>query len=148
MPTIRERIDADLKKAMLEKNEAARDALRLAKSELLLKEVEAGRPLTDDEAIAVLSKGVKTRKDAMEEFRAGGRQDLVDKEERELVFLVPYLPKTLDAAETRAAIDALVKELGLASKKDMGRLMKELKTRHGAGLDGKLASQLAGEVLK
>lgn len=148
MTTLRERIDADLKKAMLEKNEAARDALRLVKSELLLKEVEAGHSLTDDETIAVLTKSVKSRRDAIEEFKNGNRPDLVEKEERELAFIVPYLPKTLDAAETRAAIEALTKELGATTKKDMGRVMKELKTRHGASLDGKLASQIVGEILK
>jgi uncharacterized protein YqeY len=148
MTTLRERIDADLKKAMLEKNEAARDALRLAKSELLNAEVAAGKPLSEDEATGVLVKSVKTRRDAIEEFKAGGRSDLVEKEERELAILVPYLPKTLDAAETRAAIEALTKELGATTKKDMGRVMKELKTRHGASVDGKLASQIAGEILK
>ena len=148
MTTLRERIDADLKKAMMEKNEAARDALRLAKSELLLKEVELGHSLTDEETTAILVKSVKSRKDAIEEFKAGGRQDLVDKELHELTFLEPYLPKTLDAAETRAAIVALTTELGATTKKDMGRVMKELKTRHGAALDGKLASQIVGEILK
>ena len=147
MSTVRERIDADLKKAMLEKNESARDALRLTKSELLNEEVKLGRPLADDEALAILGKSVKVRRDAIEDFRAGGRQDLVENEERELTFLVGYLPKSLDADETRAAIAAICAELGLTTKKDMGRLMKELKARH-VGLDGRLASQLAGEVLK
>lgn len=146
MTTLRERIDLDLKSAMLAKNEAARDALRLAKSELLLKEVELARALTDEETIAILQKSVKSRKDSISEFTAAGRMDLVEKEELELTFLMPYLPKTLDAAETRAAIQAITTELGLTSKKDMGRLMKELKARH-AGLDGRLASQLAGEIL-
>lgn len=146
MTTLRERIDADLKKAMLTKNEAARDALRLAKSELLLEEVKLARPLTDQEAVVILQKSVKSRRDAISEFASAGRTDLVEKEELELTFLSPYLPKTLDAAETRAAILAITTELGLTSKKDMGRLMKELKVRH-SGLDGRLASQLAGEIL-
>jgi len=148
MTTLRERIDADLKKAMMEKNEAARDALRLVKSELLLQEVAVGHPLTDPETTTILLKSVKSRKHAIEQFKQGGRQDLVDKELLELTFLEPYLPKTLDAAETRAAIVALTTELGATTKKDMGRVMKELKTRHGDALDGKLASQIVGEILK
>lgn len=147
MATIRERIDADLKAAMLAKNEAARDALRMAKSELLLREVEAGRALTEDETVAVLQKSVKTRKDAISEFAAAGRTDLVAKEELELGFLAPYLPKSMDAAETRAAMEAIATELGLSSKKDMGKLMKELKARHPS-VDGRLASQLAADILK
>ena len=146
MTTLRERIDLDLKNAMLTKNEAARDALRLAKSELLLKEVELARAVTDEETIAILQKSVKSRRDAISEFAAAGRADLVAQEELELTFLTPYLPKVLDAAETRAAILAITTELSLTTKKDMGRLMKELKARH-AGLDGRLASQLAGEIL-
>jgi uncharacterized protein YqeY len=146
MTTLRARIDADLKNAMLTKNEAARDALRLAKSELLLKEVELGRALTDEETVAILQKSVKARKDAISDFQAAGRLDLVTKEELELTFITPYLPKTLDATETRAAIQAIATELGLTSKKDMGRLMKELKARHAA-VDGRLASQLAGDIL-
>lgn len=146
--TLREQLDQDIKKAMLARNEVARDALRQVKSEALLKEVELGHPLTDDETVAVITKSVKSRKDAIEEFRAGGRADLVEKEEAQLAILVPYLPKTLDAAETRAAIEALTKELGATTKKDMGRVMKELKAKHGSALDGKLASQIVGEILK
>jgi len=145
--TIRERIDAALKQAMMDKNEVARDALRLAKSELLNREVELGHPLSDEEATAVLQKSVKSRRDSIDQYKAGGRADLVDKEEKELAVLAPFLPKALGEPETRAAIAAIVAELGLTTKKDMGRLMKELKARH-EGVDGKLASTLAGEVLK
>jgi uncharacterized protein YqeY len=148
MTTLRERIDADLKKAMLEKNEAQRDALRMAKSELLLKEVELGHPLTDAETTDILLKNVKSRKDAIQQFKDGGRQDLVDAELGQLVFLEAYLPKVLDPAASRAAIEAITTELGATTKKDMGRVMKEIKTRHGSTIDGKLASQILGEILK
>lgn len=144
--SLRETIDGDLKKAMLAKDEVAKDALRLAKSELLNREVELGRDLTDDEAIAVLQKGVKSRRDAIDQFRAGGRMDAVAEEEKQLAVLERYLPKALSEAETRLAIEALVTELSLSTKKDMGRLMKELKARHPS-VDGRLASKIAGEVL-
>lgn len=144
--TIRATIDQDLKKAMLEKNELARDTLRIAKSELLLKEVELGRDLTDEETIAILQKSVKGRRDAIEQFKAGGRNDLVEKEEKELVILQAYLPKQAGEAETRAAIEALANELGATSKKDLGRVMKELKVRV-PNLDGKAASAWVGEIL-
>jgi uncharacterized protein YqeY len=144
--SLRERIDQDLKKAMLEKNEMARDALRVVKSELLLKEVELGRPIEDAEAIALLQKGVKQRKDAIEQFREGGRLDLVEAEEKQLAVIAGYLPQALGEAETRAAIEGLVKELGLSTKKDLGTLMKTLKARHPSA-DPKLASQIAGQLL-
>lgn len=144
--TMRETIDADLKKAMLEKNELVRDTLRGAKAELLLKEVELGRGVTDEEVIEAFRRQIKSRKDSIEQFTAGGRADAAAKEEQEIEVLQRYLPKQMDEAETKAAIAALVAELGLAGKKDFGRLMKELKTRHPT-LDGKLASQLAGPAL-
>lgn len=145
--TLRETIDADLKKAMLEKDEVAKNALRMAKSDLLLKEVEKGSPLTDEEVVAILQKGVKSRRDSIEQFRAGGREDAAKAEEAEIAILARYLPQALDEADTRKAIESLVAELGLSSKKDMGRLMKELKARH-EGVDGRIASKIAGEILK
>lgn len=147
MTTLRQSIDADLKKAMLAKDEIAKDALRLAKSELLNREVELGRDLTDDEALAVLAKGVKSRKDAIDQFRAGGRMEAVAEEEKQLAVLERYLPATLGEPETRAAVQALVTELALTTKRDMGVLMKELKSRHPTA-DPRLASRLASELLK
>jgi uncharacterized protein YqeY len=144
--SLRERIDQDLKKAMLAKNEMARDALRVIKSELLLKEVELGRPIEDAEAVALLQKGVKQRKDAIEQFRQGGRLDLVEAEEQQLAVIASYLPQAMGEPETRAAIEGIVKELGLTTKKDLGALMKTLKARHPTA-DPKLASQIAGQLL-
>ena len=145
--SLRQSIDADLKKAMLAKDEVAKDALRLAKSELLNREVELGRDLTDEEALAVLAKGVKSRKDAIDQFRAGGRMEAVAEEEAQLAILERYLPQALGEAETRMAIESLVTQLGLTTKKDMGRLMKELKSTH-PNVDGRTASKLAAEILK
>ena len=146
MTSLRERIDADLKKAMLAKDEVAKDTLRLAKSELLLREVDLGEPISDEEATAVLKKSVKSRKDAIAQFREGGREDAALEEEAQLAVLAKYLPEELSEDATRAAIATITKELGLTTKRDMGTLMKELKARHPS-VDGKLASKLAGEVL-
>jgi uncharacterized protein YqeY len=145
--TIKDQIVADLKKAMLAKDELVRDTLRMLKADVMNREVELGRDVTDEEATAVLQKAVKSRKDSVDQYQAGGRPDAADKELREIEIIERYLPKQLDEAGTRAAIEALVGELGLSGKKDLGRVMKELKTRHGAAVDGKLASKIAGEVL-
>ncbi len=144
MPTLRETIDADIKQAMLKKDELTRETLRTAKSDMMLREVELGRPLNDEEAIAVLQRGVKTRKETIAELQGGGRP--ADREEQEIGVLQRYLPAAMDENDTRAAIAAVIAELKLTSKKDMGRLMKELKAKH-PGVDGKLASKIAGEVL-
>lgn len=144
--SLRQTIEADLKKAMLAKDEVAKDALRMAKADLLNREVELGRDLTDEEATAVLQKNVKSRRDAIQQFREGGRMEAVAEEEQQLAVLERYLPKTLSEDETREAVKAIASELGLSTKKDMGRLMKELKSRH-AGVDGRIASKVAGEIL-
>jgi uncharacterized protein YqeY len=141
------KVIADLQKAMLEKDELARETLRMLKAELMNKAVELGRDLEESEAIAVLQRAVKSRQDSIEEFVKVGRDDAAARERAEIGIVQRYLPKQLDEAETRAAVRALVSELGLAGKKDMGRLMKEIKARHGANVDGKLASKIAGEVL-
>ena len=144
--TLREQIDQDLKKAMLAKNETARDALRLVKSELLLREVELGRAIEDAEVIAVLQKSVKQRKDAIDQFRDGGRSDLVEAEEKQLAVIAGYLPQALSEADTRAAVEGIVKALGLTTKKDLGQLMKAVKAQHPTA-DPKLASQIASSLL-
>lgn len=147
MATIREQVDADLKKAMLARDEVKKDALRMAKSEFLLKEVElGGQSLGDAEASAILQRGIKTRKESIAQYEAGGRPEAAAKEKAEIEVLAAYLPKGMDEAETRAAIEAVKKDLGLSGKADMGKLMKELKVRH-PNVDGKLASQLAGAIL-
>ncbi len=144
--TLREQIDQDLKKAMLAKDETARDALRLVKSELLLREVELGRSIEDAEVIAVLQKSVKQRKDAIDQFRDGGRSDLVEAEEKQLAVIAGYLPQALSEADTRAAVEGIVKALGLTTKKDLGQLMKAVKAQHPTA-DPKLASQIASSLL-
>lgn len=145
--SIEKKVVADLQKAMLEKDEVARETLRMLKADLMNKAVELGRDLQEPEEIAVLQRAVKTRQDSVDEYAKVGRTDAADRERAEIAVIQRYLPKQLDEAETRAAVQGLIAELGLAGKKDLGRLMKEIKARHGANVDGKLASKLAGELL-
>lgn len=146
MPTIRETIDADIRTAMLEKNEVARDALRMAKSEMLLKEVEVGAPLDDAQASDVLKRAIKTRRESIEQYVLGGRAESAAREQAEIDVLARYLPQGMSESATLDAMRAIAAELGLAGKKDMGRLMKEVKARHPS-VDGKMASNLAADVL-
>jgi uncharacterized protein YqeY len=91
--------------------------------------------------------GAKTRQESIDQFGKAGRADLVAKESAELEVIRRYLPKALSEAETRALVGQLVAELGIASKKDLGRLMKELMVRHKGAVDGKLAQRIAGELV-
>ncbi len=134
-----EQINADLKKAMLERDELTRDTLRMVKSELLTLE----KP--DD--IAVLSRAVKSRRDSIKSYIEGGRQDLADREQAEIEVIERYLPKQLSEEEVREAIAAIVGELGVSGKKELGRVMKEIKARFPGQVDGKLASSIAAQLL-
>jgi len=134
-----EQIDADLKKAMLERDEVTRDTLRMVKSELLT--------LDKPDELAVLSRAVKSRRDSIKSYVEGGRQDLADKEQAEIEVIERYLPKQLSEDEAREAITAIIEELGLSGKKELGRVMKEIKARHPGQVDGRLASSIAGQLL-
>lgn len=144
---LKDQIDADLKKAMLAKDVLTRDTLRMLKSDLMKREIELGGTMSDSEAMKVLQRAVKSRAETIEQYEQGGRKDAADQERQEIEVIERYLPKQLDEAQTRAAVEAAAKDLGLTTKKDMGALMKELRARHEAELDMKLASKIAGEVL-
>jgi uncharacterized protein YqeY len=137
--TFLEQIDADLKKAMLERDEVTRDTLRMIKSELLT--------LENPDELAVLSRAVKSRRDSIKSYLEGGRQDLADKEQSEIEVIERYLPKQLSEDEAREAITAIIEELGLCGKKELGKVMKEVKTRFPGQIDGRLASSIAGQLL-
>lgn len=134
-----EQINADLKKAMLERDELTRDTLRMVKSELLT--------LDKPDDLAVLSRAVKSRRDSIKSYIEGGRQDLADKEQAEIEVIERYLPKQLGEDEAREAIAAIVAELGVSTKKELGRVMKEIKARFPGQVDGKLAASIAGQLL-
>ena len=134
-----EQINADLKKAMLERDEVTRDTLRMVKSELLT--------LDDPDEIAVLSRAVKSRRDSIKSYVEGERQDLADREQAEIEVIERYLPKQLSEDEVRDAIAGIIEELGLSSKKELGQVMKQLKARYPGQVDGKQASSIAGQLL-
>ncbi len=134
-----EQINADLKKAMLERDELTRDTLRMVKSELLT--------LDKPDDLAVLSRAVKSRRDSIKSYIEGGRQDLADKEQAEIEVIERYLPKQLSEDEAREAIAAIVAELGVSTKKELGQVMKEIKARFPGQVDGKLAASIAGQLL-
>ena len=142
-----ERLDADLKTAMRGKLVLERDTLRMILAGVKNLRIELGREPTEDDVLAVLKRGVKTRKDSLEQYRKAGREDLAAQEEAELEVLATYLPKALGEDETRALVIALIAELELTSKRDMGTLMKAVMAKHGAAVDGKLVSRFAGELL-
>jgi uncharacterized protein YqeY len=141
VPTLLDRTTADIADAMKQRDQARLSALRMLKAALMNREVEKGRALDDAESLQVVTQLVKQRRDAIEQFRAGGRTDLVDKEQAEVVLLSTYLPPAADEGAIAAAIDAAVAETGAASVKDMGKVMKAAMAKlTGQTVDGKAVS--------
>ena len=142
MPTLVERITKDIGDAMREKNQATLAPLRMLKAALMNREVEKGRALDDTESTQVVMSLVKQRKDSIEQFIAGGRNDLADKEKNEVVFLERYLPPKADEGAISAAIETAVSETGASSPKDMGKVMKAVMGKlAGVTVDGRTLSE-------
>jgi len=143
-----ERIQKDLTEAMLSKEELRLSVLRMIKSALKYKEVEKVRPLEDAEALQVLQTLVKQRRESVEQFAKGGRQDLADKETKEIAILESYLPAAASESDMRAAIEAAIAETGANSPKAMGAVIKAAKTRlERKTVDGKVLSDRVRERL-
>jgi hypothetical protein len=141
MPLL-DQITRDIADAMRQKDQASLAPLRMLKTALVNKEVERGRALDDVESIQVVNQLVKQRRDSADQFRAGGRQDLADREEQEIAFLQRYLPPAADAGAIAQAIEAAMAETGAAGPKDMGKVMKAATARlAGLSVDGRALSE-------
>jgi uncharacterized protein YqeY len=147
MPLV-EDVTAAIADAM-RRHEAIRlSTLRMLKAALMNKSVEKSRDLNDAEALQVVTALVKQRRDAIEQFRKGGRQDLVDKETAEIAILETYLPPAADTAAVERAVSEAIAETGAASPKDMGRVMKAALARlAGQTVDGKVVNDTVRRML-
>jgi uncharacterized protein YqeY len=143
-----DRVTQDIAEAMKQKNAAALAPLRMLKAAMMNREVEKGRALDDAEALQVVNALVKQRRDSVDQFRAGGRQDLVDHEQAEITFLQRYLPPAADDAAIGRAIETAVAETGASGPKDMGKVMKAtMAALGGATVDGRVVSELVKKRL-
>ena len=112
------------------------------------REVEKGRALDEPESLQVVSSLIKQRRDSIEQFQRGGRQDLADRESAEIELLQPYLPPPLDQAAIERAVDAAIAEAGATSAKDMGRVMKSVMSKlAGAPVDGRTVNEIVRSKL-
>ncbi|HEY7369382.1 MAG TPA: GatB/YqeY domain-containing protein [Thermoanaerobaculia bacterium] len=140
------RFENDLKTALKAGEKRRVATLRLLLAALRNEKIQAGRELTDEEIEAVLRRSVKQRREAIEQYALGGRQDLVDAEKEELAILEGYLPPSLSDDEIEKVVRGIVAEKGYSSK-DVGLVMKELMSSHKGRLDGKRAQEIARRVL-
>ena len=135
-------INDEIAAAMRSREAARLGTLRLLKSALVNREVERGHTLDDAEERQVVQQMVKQRRDAIDQFRAGGREDLARKDEGEIELLTTYLPPAADASAIESAVDAAIAETNAAGPKDMGKVMKATLARlSGVTADGRLVSE-------
>ena len=150
MSTIYDQITAGMKAAMLGKDQLTLGALRSVKAALQNAQVATGNarePLSENEAQNVVRKQIKQREDAIALYAQAGRTEQVEKEQAEITILAALLPKEMTEAEIMPLLEAVIAELGATSKKDMGRVMKEMQARTEGRAPGKLLSQLVGSRL-
>ena len=123
---MRNQILEDLKSAMKAQDKLKLSVIRMVKSSIQMEELNKKRELTDDEVIDVISKQIKTRKDSINEFAKGGRDDLVESTSKEIEILSTYLPEQLTEEEVNNIIDRVFEEVKPESSKDMGKVMKAI----------------------
>jgi hypothetical protein len=138
--SLKEKINSEMVAAAKAKDSLKLGAIRMIKTSLHNREIDAKRELNDTEILQVLSSIVKQRKDSIEQFKAGNRQDLVDKEEYELKVIQAFMPQQMSAEEVEAEVVKAIAEAGATSVKDMGKVMKVLMPRVTGKADGKLIS--------
>lgn len=146
--TLDARLVEDMKAAMRAHDDVRVGAIRYLRSAAKNRQIEVGHPLSDAEVIDVLRKQVKQRQDAVEQFAAAGRADLVAKEQGDLEVLKSYLPQQMDRSAVEAVAREVIAELGATGPADMRRVMPALMARLQGQADGRLASEVAGAVLR
>lgn len=145
--SLRERIQSDITAAMRSGEALRRDTLRMAESAIYNAEKRDRRTYTDDEVAAVLAREVKTRRESIEAFRKGGREDLAAKEEAEVGILSGYLPEQLSEVEVAALVEEAIAATGATGPRDMGKVMGWLAPRTRGRADGRVVSQAVGQAL-
>ena len=130
-----------MRDAMRARDQRRTSTLRMAMAAAHNREIEVGRPLTDDEVTEVLSRQVKQRRESVEQFRSGGREEMAANEEAEAEILAEFLPEQLSAAELEALVAQAVAETGATSPSDMGRVMGAVMPHVKGRADGKAVSE-------
>lgn len=140
---LKQTLISDLTASMKAQNAARTSTLRMVKAAMMNREIEKGGELDDEEMIKLLRSMVKQRKDSVEQYQKGGRQDLADKENAEIEIIETYLPQAASPEEIEQAVAAAISETGAASMKDMGKVMKAAQAALvGKNADGRTVSEI------
>jgi uncharacterized protein len=145
--TLRDRLHDDTTAAMRSGDALRRDVLRMVQNAIYNVEKAKKVTLSDDEILGVITREVKTRRESVEAFRKGGREDLASKEEAEIAILAGYLPEALSETELGALVDEAIAATGAASARDLGKVMGWLSPRTRGRADGKVVSGMVAQAL-
>lgn len=146
--SLKEQLTNDMKEAMKAHEKERLAVIRMVRGAVKQQEIDGKTELDDEGVIAVLSKEIKMRKDSLEEFQKGGREDLVAKTQAEIDFLMPYMPAQLSEEEVRGLVKAAVEQTGASTAKDMGKVMGALMPKVKGRTDGKLVNAIVREFLR
>lgn len=144
---LKEQLMNDLKDAMKEKNDVKKNTVQMIRASILQIEKDKAVQVDDNMIIDIIAKEVKKRKDAGIDFEKGGRQDLVEQNNKEIQILSKYLPEQLSKDDLKVIIEQIIKQVGATSMKDMGMVMKASKEKIGAAADGKTINEVVKELL-
>ncbi len=142
------RIAEDLQRALKNRDEVRLSTLRLARAALHNLEIERGRPLSDEEAMEVLRREVKRRREAIEAYRRGGREDAARREELEMAVLLEYLPQPLSDEELRRLVAEAIRETGVRDAREAGRVVGWVMAHARGRADGRRVAELVAEALR
>jgi len=148
---LKQKIISDLKSAMKEGDTIKRDTLRMLDSMIKNTEIEKLKKesgLGDEEILSVISRAIKQRKDSVAQYEAGKREDLAEKEKKEIEILMAYMPKQLGEEEIKTAVKEIISEIPEASAKDMGKIMGLAMGKLKGKADGQMVRKIAEEELK
>jgi uncharacterized protein len=144
-----QKLSDDITAAMRSKDQSRLKPLRMAKAAMMNREVEKGRPLEDSEAQQVLAQQIKQRRDSVEQFTTGGREELAASERAEILVLEAYLPPPVDPATIERAVEEAITETGATGTKDLGKVMKAVMPKlAGRSADGKAVNELVRRKLE
>ena len=146
--SLKEQLTADMKEAMKNKEKERLAVIRMVRGDIRQQEIDGQKELGEEDVIAVISKEVKMRRDSIEEFQKGGREDLVEKTQAEIDVLLPYLPAQLSEDEVRELVKAAVEQTGAATPKDMGKVMGVLMPKVKGRADGKMVNTIVKSFLQ
>ena len=141
------RLVKDFKRYLIAKEKVKKDTIQILRAEILNKSKELQKDLSEQEMLEIIAKEIKQKRDSLADFKKADRQDLINQTYEEIGTLEQYMPKLLDIEELKVIVKETASEINAVNKKDMGRLIKEVRQQVGVRADGKTISDLVKQIL-